>query len=149
MRCVLQRVSQAQVEVGGVVVGRIGLGWLALVGAEKGDTEADADWMADKVAGLRAFADDAGKMNKAAADVGGAVLVVSQFTLLANLGKGRRPSFEASLEPGPAATLVEHVGKQLKARGLPVENGVFGADMKVSLLNDGPVTFVLDSRSTR
>ena len=83
------------------------------------------------------------------ADVGGAVLVVSQFTLLANLGKGRRPSFEASLEPGPAAALVEHVGKQLKDRGLPVENGVFGADMKVSLLNDGPVTFVLDSRSTR
>lgn len=145
MRCVLQRVREAHVEVAGRVVGRIGLGWLALVGSETGDTEADADWMADRIAGLRAFADEAGKMNKAAADVGAAVLVVSQFTLLANLSKGRRPSFELAMAPEPAAGLVERVVQQLRSRGLPVETGEFGAMMDVHLLNDGPVTFVLDS----
>lgn len=146
MLCVLQRVAHAQVVVDGETVGQIGLGWLALVGAEKGDSEADADWLADRIHGLRAFSDEAGKMNKAAADVGGSVLVVSQFTLMANLSKGRRPSFERSLEPAGAATLVDRVAEQIRQRGLPVQMGRFGADMKVTLLNDGPVTFILNSR---
>lgn len=147
MRCVLQRVSEARVEVGGEVVGRIGRGWLALVGAAKGDTGEDADWLADRIAGLRAFADGAGKMNLAAAAAGGAVLVVSQFTLLANLSRGRRPSFDGSLEPGPAAQLCDQVAAQLRALGLEVATGRFGADMQVYLVNDGPVTFTLDSRA--
>lgn len=146
MLCVLQRVSSAQVVVAGEMVGQIGLGWLALVGAEKGDVEADADWLADRIHGLRAFADEHGKMNRAAADVGGAVLVVSQFTLLANLAKGRRPSFERSLEPTPASILCDRVADHIRSKGLEVATGRFGADMKVSLLNDGPVTFVLNSR---
>lgn len=146
MQCVLQRVTGAKVEVDGMVVGAIGRGWLALVGAEKGDVEEDADWIADRIVGLRAFADDAGKMNKAAADVGASVLVVSQFTLLANLTKGRRPSFERSLEPGPASTLCDRVMEQIKLKGVPVASGKFGAMMQVHLVNDGPVTFVLDSK---
>lgn len=146
MRCVIQRVKEARVEVGGSVVGQVGLGWLCLLGAEKGDTTEDSDWLADRVGGLRAFSDEQGKMNKAAADVGGAVLVVSQFTLLANLSKGRRPGFDLCMEPGPAAELVERVVNQLRSRGLPVETGRFGADMQVHLVNDGPVTFVVDSR---
>lgn len=147
MMCVLQRVAHAQVVVGGETVGQVGLGWLALVGAAQGDTTADGAWLVDKVAGLRAFADEAGKMNKALADVGGGVLVVSQFTLLANFAKGRRPSFENALEPTAASTLVDEVVAGLKAKGLPVETGRFGADMKVTLMNDGPVTFILDSKS--
>ncbi|MEW5854690.1 MAG: D-aminoacyl-tRNA deacylase [Myxococcota bacterium] len=146
MMCVLQRVRSARVEVEGEVVGRIDKGWLALVGAEKGDTEEDADWTADRIAGLRAFQDEAGKMNKAVAEVGGAILVVSQFTLLANLSKGRRPSFERSLEPQPASALCDRVAAELEKRGLPVETGRFGAMMDVHLLNDGPVTFVLNSK---
>jgi len=146
MLCVLQRVSQAQVVVDGATLGSIGLGWLALVGAEKGDAESDADWLADRIHGLRAFSDEAGKMNKAAADVGASILVVSQFTLLANLSKGRRPGFDRSLEPALASVLVDRVTAQLRERGLPVQTGRFGADMKVSLLNDGPVTFILNSR---
>ncbi len=133
-------------EVAGEVVGHVALGWLALVGAEKGDAAGDAEWVADRIAGLRAFADETGKMNRAAADVGAGVLVVSQFTLLANLSKGRRPGFDQSMEPGPAAALVERVVADLRGRGLPVETGRFGADMQVHLLNDGPVTFTLDSR---
>lgn len=143
MRAVLQRVTQAHVEVDGVVVGRIGLGWLCLLGVEPADTEVTAADLADRVVGLRAFSDAHGKMNLSLREVGGAVLVVSQFTLMANLSKGRRPSFEGSMEPVGAAHLVEVVKNALQACGVPVESGIFGADMKVHLVNDGPVTFVL------
>lgn len=147
MRCVLQRVREARVEVDAEVVGSVGRGWLALVGVERGDADRDADWLVDRVAGLRAFSDDQGKMNLAAAEVGGGVLVVSQFTLLANLSKGRRPGFDQAEGPDGARALCQRVENGLRSRGLPVEKGVFGADMKVHLVNDGPVTFVLDSRT--
>lgn len=146
MKCVLQRVAHARVEVDATVVGRVELGWLALVGAEQGDTTEDAAWLADRIVGLRAFSDEQGKMNRAVADVGGGVLVVSQFTLLANLKKGRRPSFEQAMEPNGARTLCEQVVTLLRDAKLPVETGQFGADMKVHLMNDGPATFWLDSR---
>ncbi len=146
MRAVLQRVSRASVEVEGRAVGRIGVGWLVLLGVAKGDEDADADGMADKVAGLRGFADDAGKMNRSVGDVGGSVLVVSQFTLLADCRAGRRPSFGEAAPPEEAERLYLRFAGALKTRGLPVETGTFRADMKVELLNDGPVTFVLDSR---
>jgi D-tyrosyl-tRNA(Tyr) deacylase len=146
MLCVLQRVTEAKVVVEGETVGSVGLGWLALVCAEKEDTDGDADWVADRVAGLRAFSDDAGKMNRAAADVGAGVLVVSQFTLAANLGKGRRPSFDLSMEPVGAERLCERITADLRQRGLTVATGRFGAHMVVHLTNDGPVTFILKSR---
>ncbi len=146
MRAVLQRVLSAHVDVDGVTVGRIARGWLVLLGAEDGDTSADAAWLVDRVGGLRAFSDAAGKMNLALADVQGALLVVSQFTLLANLQKGRRPSFERALAPDAARALYEQAVELFRARGLPVETGRFAADMQVHLVNDGPVTFVLESR---
>jgi D-tyrosyl-tRNA(Tyr) deacylase len=146
MRAVLQRVSRASVEVEGSIVGRVGLGWLTLVGVAKGDTEDDADRLADKVAALRAFPDEAGKMNRSVADAGGGVLVVSQFTLLADCRAGRRPSFTDAAEPAEAERLYLRFADRLRSLGLPVETGVFRADMKVELVNDGPVTFLLDSR---
>jgi D-tyrosyl-tRNA(Tyr) deacylase len=146
MRAVLQRVSRASVEVEGSIVGRVSLGWLALVGVAKGDTEGDADRLADKVEALRAFPDEAGKMNRSVADAGGGVLVVSQFTLLADCRAGRRPSFTDAAEPAEAERLYLRFADRLRSLGLPVETGVFRADMKVELVNDGPVTFLLDSR---
>ena len=146
MRAVLQRVTRASVEVEGVVVGRIGVGWVVLLGVAKGDSDEDADRLADKVAGLRSFEDHAGKMNRAVADVGGSVLVVSQFTLLGDCRAGRRPSFLDAAEPGEAERLYLRFADRLRGLGLPVETGTFRADMKVELLNDGPVTLLLDSR---
>lgn len=148
MRAVLQRVERASVAVDGAVVGRIDRGWLVLVGVAKGDADADADWLAEKIANLRAFADDAGKMNRSVGEVGGAVLVVSQFTLLADCRKGRRPGFDQAAAPDEADRLYRRMGELLRAAGLEVAYGMFGADMKVELLNDGPVTFLLDSRKT-
>jgi len=146
MRAVVQRVSRGEVRVGGEVVGRIGRGFVALVGAGQDDGEADADWLADKIAGLRVFPDDAGRMNRGLAEVGGAVLVVSQFTLYGDCRKGNRPSFAGALEPGRAEALCERVVLRLRGAGLPVETGRFRAMMDVELVNDGPVTLLLDSK---
>ena len=146
MRAVLQRVSRASVTVDGQVVGRIGAGWLVLLGVARGDEETDADKLAAKVAGLRAFEDDAGKMNRDVAEVGGSALVVSQFTLLGDCRAGRRPSFIDAADPGEAERLYLRFAGALRGLGLPVETGTFRADMKVELLNDGPVTLLLDSR---
>ncbi len=146
MRAVLQRVSRASVDVEGAVVGRIGVGWLVLLGVARGDTDVDADRLADKVVGLRAFPDEAGKMNRDVAEAGGGVLVVSQFTLLGDCRAGRRPSFVEAAEPSEAERLYRRFADKVAERGLPVATGVFRADMKVELLNDGPVTLLLDSR---
>lgn len=144
MRLVIQRVSEASVRVAGATVGQIGAGLLVLFGAMKGDVDADAEEAARRVAAMRVFADAAGKMNLALPDVGGAVLAVSQFTLVADLSRGRRPGFERALPPGAAELLYRHFCSALELSGLAVARGVFGADMKVSLVNDGPATFVLD-----
>jgi D-aminoacyl-tRNA deacylase len=144
MRAVIQRVSRAEVRVGGRPVGRIGRGLLVLVGAEVGDTPAAADEAARKVAGLRVFDDAEGRMNLALSDVGGAVLAVSQFTLAADLSRGRRPGFEGALRGPDAEPLYEGFVAALQREGLTVETGVFGADMEVELVNDGPATFLLE-----
>jgi D-aminoacyl-tRNA deacylase len=146
MRAVLQRVARAAVEVDGTCVGRIECGWLVLLGVAQGDTEHDAGWMAEKVLQLRGFEDDAGKMNRSVADVGGSVLVVSQFTLLGDCRGGRRPSFTAAADPAVAERLYLLCAETLRRSGLDVATGVFRAMMQVELVNDGPVTFVLDSR---
>lgn len=146
MRCVIQRVTSASVEVAGEVVGKIGDGFMVLLGAQDGDTEADAKYCADKIAGLRVFEDAAGKMNLALADVGGKVLLVSQFTLLADARHGRRPDFLQAARPEVAEPLCERVKAMLEQKGLTVETGRFRTEMKVSLVNDGPVTILLDSR---
>lgn len=131
--------------VEGAVVGEIGRGWLVLLGVAKGDTEADADRLAEKVAVLRAFEDESGKMNLDVSQVGGAVLVVSQFTLLGDCRKGRRPSFDGAAEPGEAERLYLYFCRRLAEGGLTVATGKFRAMMAVSLLNDGPVTLLLES----
>ena len=145
----MQRVSSARVIVDGDTVGEIGAGILALVGAAKGDTEQDAEAVADKTMNLRIFQDNAGKMNLSLLDKGGELLVVSQFTLLADCTKGRRPSFFEAMDPEPAAELVERFAAYAKSRGVKVGRGVFGASMEVELVNDGPVTIVLDSAERR
>jgi len=144
MRVVLQRVSRASVTIAGRVVGAIGTGFCLLVGFTHGDTAAQVDWMAEKVSGLRLFSDPEGKMNLGLADVRGAVLVVSQFTLYGDAGKGRRPSFLEAARPEVAIPLYEAFVAALRARGLEVQTGEFGAMMEVELLNDGPVTLILD-----
>jgi D-tyrosyl-tRNA(Tyr) deacylase len=146
MRAVLQRVSRSSVEVDGACVGRIAHGWLVLLGVERGDAETDAAWIADKVLKLRAFEDDLGKMNRSVQDVGGSVLIVSQFTLLGDCRSGRRPSFTAAADPAEAERLYLHCADLLAQSGIVVERGVFRAMMKVELVNDGPVTLLLDSR---
>jgi D-tyrosyl-tRNA(Tyr) deacylase len=144
MRVVLQRVARASVTVHGERVAEIGAGLLLLVGAGREDLEDEPERLADKIANLRVFADAEGKMNLALADVGGEVVVVSQFTLYGDLRKGRRPSWTGAADPGPAAQRVEALALALERRGLSVGRGVFGAHMEVELLNDGPVTLVLD-----
>ena len=146
MRAVLQRVSRASVEVEGQVVGQIGVGWLVLIGVAKGDLDDDADKLAAKVLGLRAFEDSDGKMNRSVIDVNGSVLVVSQFTLFGDCRGGRRPSFTEAAEPAEAERLYLRFAEKIRGSGLIVETGTFRADMKVELLNDGPVTLLLDSR---
>ncbi|MGG1313897.1 MULTISPECIES: D-aminoacyl-tRNA deacylase [Cohnella] len=145
MRVVLQRVANASVRVNGSVVGEIGAGLLLLVGIKQEDTEADLAWMADKVAGLRIFEDGEGKMNLSLMDVGGAVLSVSQFTLYGDCRKGRRPNFMAAARPEKASELYDRFNAMLREKGITVATGIFGAMMEVSLVNDGPVTLVLDS----
>jgi D-aminoacyl-tRNA deacylase len=144
LRVVIQRVSRASVRVEGKTVGEIGRGFLLLFGAETGDEPALAEEAARKVAGLRVFDDDAGKMNLALADVGGAVLAVSQFTLGADLSRGRRPGFERALRGPQAEPLYERFVEALRGQGLEVATGVFGAAMDVELVNQGPATFLLE-----
>ena len=147
MRAVLQRVSEAAVSIGGQVVGRIGPGMLVLVGVEAGDTVEDGEWLVAKVAQLRIFADAEGRMNRDVREVGGGVLVVSQFTLHASTKKGNRPSFLGAARPEEAVPLYEGFLAGMESQlGRPVARGVFGADMQVALVNDGPVTIVIDSR---
>lgn len=146
MRAVVQRVTEASVEVDGVRVGAVDRGLLVLLGVADGDTDADRAWMVRKLAGLRIFRDDEGRMNLDVAAAGGEVLLVSQFTLLADCRRGHRPSFIEAAAPDVAAPMVEAVADDLRGRGLHVETGRFAADMKVRLLNDGPVTITLDSR---
>ena len=144
MRVLMQRVSRASVSVDGEVRSSIGLGYLLLVGAGRGDEAAQVDRLADKIVGLRSFRDADGKTNLAIADVDGEALVVSQFTLYADTRKGRRPSFVYAADPEEAAELVEAFAAALEARGLNVARGVFGAEMEVELVNDGPFTMWLD-----
>jgi D-tyrosyl-tRNA(Tyr) deacylase len=148
MRVVIQRVSQAQVIVGQEVVGQIGQGLLVLLGVAVGDTTADAEWLANKLVGLRLFADDYGRMNLSVEEVNGSILVVSQFTLLGDCQKGRRPSFIGAAPPVVAEALYKEFILALRRRGLPVAAGRFGAMMQVKLINDGPVTLILDSPSS-
>lgn len=145
MRAVVQRVSSASVRVDGAVVGQIGRGLLVLLGVSVHDGPADVTWMARKVAGLRIFPDDQGRMNRSVVEVGGAVLLVSQFTLYGDARKGRRPSFVEAASGAEAETLYEAVAQALREEGLPVEQGRFGAHMDVELVNDGPVTILLSS----
>ena len=145
MRVVLQRVSRASVSVDGEVVGQIDAGFVALVGIEQDDAEAQVDMVAAKAVGLRVFDDADGKFNLALADVSGAVLVISQFTLIADLRKGRRPAFTRAARPELAAPLVERFADQLRTVGVDVAGGRFGERMLVELINDGPVTIVIDS----
>lgn len=148
MRAVVQRVAEARVFIDGEVHAAIGPGLVVLVGVGRRDTRADAEWLARKVADLRIFEDDLGRMNRSVSEVGGAVLVVSQFTLYGDCRRGRRPSFSEAMAPELAAPLVDAVVERLMARGLPVAKGRFGARMDVALVNRGPVTFLLDSRAS-
>jgi len=145
MRVVIQRVTQAEVKVDNELVGQIGNGLLVYVSVGKTDTVKNAELVAEKLVNLRIFADDAGKMNRSVNDVGGSVLLVSNFTLHGDCRKGRRPSFDAAAEPALAEELYEKVGELIAQRGVSVEKGVFGGHMHVSSINDGPVTFLLDS----
>jgi D-tyrosyl-tRNA(Tyr) deacylase len=149
MRSVIQRVSEASVTVDEQIVGQIGLGLLVLLGVGAGDRLAEALLLAEKIANLRIFPDDAGRFNRSAVDVGGAALVVSQFTLYADTRRGRRPSFSDAAPPEIAAPLVDAFAAALRKRGMSVATGSFGAHMHVRLLNDGPVTIVLDSDTFR
>lgn len=145
MRAVIQRVTRASVRVDGETIGEIGSGLLIFLGVGEGDTEADMKYIADKAMGLRIFSDSEDKMNLSVRDIGGSVLVISQFTLYGDCRKGRRPSFTASMEPQGANALYERFIEYVAASGINVAHGEFGADMKVELLNDGPVTLLLDS----
>lgn len=144
MKALIQRVSYGSVTVDGAVVGEIGRGFVVLVGVTHADTPAEAAWLANKVAGLRVFDDEAGKMNRSLLDVGGSALVISQFTLYGETSRGKRPSFTAAAPPDIAAPLVDYFCAQLRAQGLPVASGVFGAQMAVTIHNDGPVTLLLE-----
>jgi D-tyrosyl-tRNA(Tyr) deacylase len=145
MRAVVQRVTSASVAVEGTVAGAIGQGLLVLVGAGRDDAPADVEWIASKVRELRVFSDEAGKMNRSLVDIGGSALLVSQFTVYGDCRKGRRPSFDAAAPAEVGRTHFDHLVRTLRESGLRVETGVFGAAMQVTLVNDGPVTLLLDS----
>ncbi len=146
MRAVIQRVAHAQVSVDGQVVGSVGVGYLILLGVGEGDVEADADYLAEKVAHLRIFEDAAGKMNLSVLEVGGGALVISQFTLYGDARRGRRPSFSDAAAPEIAERLYAYFCERLATYGLTISRGVFQAHMSVSLTNEGPVTLLLDSK---
>jgi len=145
MRAVVQRVSRAQVVIDGEIAGQIGLGVLILLGVGHDDTEADANYLAEKIAGLRVFEDERGKMNRSVQDVGGSVLAVSQFTLYGDVRRGKRPSFDSAAPPEKARHLYEFFVEQIRSTGLRCETGRFQEMMKVELVNEGPVTILLDS----
>ncbi|MCX6956231.1 MAG: D-aminoacyl-tRNA deacylase [Verrucomicrobia bacterium] len=148
MRVVIQRVSEARVKIAGAIVGETGPGLLVLLGVAAGDTPEDGEWLAQKIAKLRIFPDPAGNMNLSVQETGGGILAISQFTLIASTRKGNRPSFNDAAKPDLARPLYETFLSQLEAAlGRPVARGEFGADMKVSLVNDGPVTIIIDSRT--
>jgi D-aminoacyl-tRNA deacylase len=147
MKAVIQRVTKASVHVEDKLVGQIGSGLLVLLGVARGDGEMDGRYLAEKIRTLRIFSDDQGKMNRSLVDIGGSVLLVSQFTLLAGMTNGRRPNFDDAAPPDEAHRLYEQVVAHLRQLGTHVETGVFAAHMQVELLNDGPVTLALDSRS--
>jgi D-aminoacyl-tRNA deacylase len=145
MRAVVQRVSRAQVTVNGEITGRIGLGMLVLLGVGGDDTEADAIYLVEKIVGLRVFEDDQGKMNRSVRDVGGSLLAVSQFTLYGDVRRGKRPSFDAAARPEKARELYEFFVEKIRAAGLSCETGRFQEMMSLELVNEGPVTILLDS----
>lgn len=147
MKIVIQRVSCASVRVERVIVGQIQQGLMLLVGVEEGDDKSDAEWLAKKILDLRIFSDSEGKMNLSVKDVSGDVLCISQFTLIAEYKKGSRPSFIKAAKPEKVMALFEYFKELIKTSGLKAESGIFGADMKVELLNDGPVTIVMDSKT--
>jgi D-tyrosyl-tRNA(Tyr) deacylase len=146
VRAVVQRVTQASVDVDGKTVGKIGKGLMALIGSIRDDTSKDAQYIATKLLGLRIFGDENGKMNLDVSQVGGSILVVSQFTLSGDARKGKRPDFFMSGDPQEAQALIAEIVEQINKAGVPVESGIFAAHMQVSLTNDGPVTILLDSR---
>ena len=145
MKAVIQRVSQASVRVGGMTIGKIDQGCCILLGIHEKDTTEEVDWMVLKIANLRIFEDDEGKMNRSLSEVGGSALVISQFTLLGDCRKGRRPSFVAAARPETAIPLYEDFCKRMEIEGIPVQTGKFGAKMQVSIVNDGPVTLIVET----
>ncbi len=147
MRAVVQRVDAATLEVGDEMVAQIGAGLVVLAAVEEGDTERDRGWMAEKLANLRVFTDEGGKMNLSLLDVGGEMLLVSNFTVAGDTRKGRRPSFTAAMRPPEAERAFDALAGAVRARGVPVQTGVFGAHMHVTIQNDGPVTLIVDSRA--
>ncbi len=147
MKIVIQRVTEANVKVEGKIVGEISKGLLLLIGIDEEDDKADADWLVQKILNLRIFGDEEGKLNLSATDISGEILCISQFTLIADYKKGNRPSFIKAAKPDKAIPLFEYFKTEIAKSGLKTESGIFGADMKVSLLNDGPVTIVMDSKT--
>ena len=144
MKAVIQRVSSASVTVDGIVTGRIGQGLLILLGVERHDSVNQADWLIEKISGLRIFSDDDGRMNRSVRDIAGSLLVVSQFTLAGNCSKGKRPSFDTAAPAAEGKRLYEYFVAAARQTGMPVETGIFQADMQVALVNNGPVTFILE-----
>lgn len=147
MKVVVQRVSEAHVKVNGKIVGEVNDGLMLLIGIDEEDTEADADWLIQKILNLRIFPDEEGKLNLSVSDVKGEILCISQFTLIADYKKGNRPSFIKAAKPDKAIPLFEYFKKEIAQSQLKIEAGIFGADMKVFLVNDGPVTIVMDSKT--
>ena len=147
MKAVIQRVSEANVKVDGNIVGEISKGLLLLIGIDEEDEKNDADWLVQKILSLRIFGDDEGKLNRSVMDISGGILCISQFTLIADYKKGNRPSFIKAAKPEKAIPLFDYFKTEITKSGLKTESGIFGADMKVSLLNDGPVTIVMDSKT--
>ncbi|WP_312765335.1 D-aminoacyl-tRNA deacylase [Epilithonimonas sp.] len=147
MRVVIQRVSEARVKVDDKIVGEIKQGLMLLIGVDKTDEQSDADWLVKKILDVRVFSDDEGKMNHSVKDINGEILCISQFTLISDYKKGNRPSYIKAAKPDKAIPLFEHFKDEIKKSGLKTESGIFGADMKVSLVNDGPVTLVFDSKT--
>lgn len=147
MRVVIQRVSEANVKVDNQIVGEIGKGLMLLIGVDENDENADADWLVKKILDVRVFSDEEGKMNHSVKDINGEILCISQFTLISDYKKGNRPSYIKAAKPDKAIPLFEYFKDEIKKSGLKTESGIFGADMKVSLINDGPVTLVFDSKT--
>lgn len=147
MRVVIQRVSEASVKVDNKIVGEIGKGLMLFIGVDESDENTDADWLVKKILDVRVFSDDEGKMNHSVKDINGEILCISQFTLISDYKKGNRPSYIKAARPDKAIPLFEYFKDEIKKSGLKTESGIFGADMKVSLINDGPVTLVFDSKT--